>query len=256
MKLRSAAALAVVALLTVPLGAQQQNPAAEYLKRVLKQGETLQMTLAWLRVVGGSARFTVIPRGDHAVISSLAESNSFFSHIFKVHDEIESTIDVNTLSTVRFHKLLQEGKKSKEVTTVIDPAKKIAYRKGEEIKVPIPISDPLAIIYVIRGAELIPGKKYTWTVLADEKVYDVDVNVIGREIVSTEAGSFRTVLVEPKMSKGGIFRDENSRLLVWYTDDERHIPVRVRSVIPAGNITATLRSYQIGGNPSTGVKSK
>ena len=31
------------------------------------------------------------------------------------------------------------------------------------------------------------------------------------------------------MSAGGLFADEDSKLTIWYSDDARHLPVRVRS---------------------------
>ena len=66
-----------------------------------------------------------------------------------------------------------------------------------------------------------------------------------RESLSTPAGTFNTVVVEPKMLAGGLFRDEGD-LRVWYTDDARHIPVQIKSDLKIGSITATLRRIRTG----------
>jgi hypothetical protein len=215
------------------------------LDRIWQDGERMHMTLAWLRVVGGSAVISIAPEQKGRLrITTLATSNAFFSKIFKVRDEIESVVESDTLSTVRYHKILQERSKQKEEITVVDLDRNVAVRKGKEVAVTRPIYDPLSIIFLLRKLELAPGRTYSYNILADGKVYPVAVVVGAREVIRTDAGVFRTILVEPKMNKGGIFRDENSRLQIWFSDDERHIPVRIRSEIPAGSITATLRLYE------------
>lgn len=218
-----------------------------YLKDVFDKGEKLVFTLSWLKVVGGSAEMTVspLPESGKVRIQSIAQSNAFFSRIFRVRDEIESIVDRGDLSTVLFHKKLNERGRKKEEVTVIDEQRGIAVRKGVETRVPKPIFDPLSTIYYLRTLDLSPGKTHTFATLADGKLYSIEASVLQREIVHTDAGTFETVLVEPKMRHGGIFRDENTTLLIWYTDDERRLPVRIRSTIPAGSITATLKSIRV-----------
>ena len=111
---------------------------------------------------------------------------------------------------------------------------------------PHPVFEPLSLMYHLRTLELTPGKTQSFSVIADGKVYLMEAPVTRREVIETEAGRFDTVVVEPKLQEGGIFRDERNRLIVWYSDDARHLPVRIRSEFKAGNITATLRSVQVG----------
>lgn len=224
-----------------------------YLTEVFDKGEKLVFTLSWLKVVGGSAEMTVtpLPESGKVRIQSIAQSNAFFSRIFRVRDEIESIVDRDDLSTVLFHKKLDERGRKKEEVTVIDEQRGIAVRKGVETRVPKPIFDPLSTIYYLRTLDLSPGKTYVFATLADGKLYTIEASVLHRETVRTDAGMFVTVLVEPKMRHGGIFRDENTTLQIWYTDDERRLPVRIRSTIPAGSITATLKS--IGSTPVTAI---
>jgi Protein of unknown function (DUF3108) len=47
-------------------------------------------------------------------------------------------------------------------------------------------------------------------------------------------------------SGAGVFRDEQKRLQIWYTDDARHIPVRIRSDVKIGSITVSLRAIKSG----------
>lgn len=219
---------------------------SEYLGRALDSGETLTYSLAWLRVVGGHAVITMSPvegtAGRRVRIHSVAQSNAFFSTFFRVRDEIESVVDASDFGTVSFQKLLREGRRNKQELTTVDRSRGIATHKGEEVRVPAMVLDPLSAIFYIRFLDLSPGRSTTLTVLADGKVYSIEATVLRRETIRVAAGSFRTVVVEPKMRVGGIFRDENDRLVVWYTDDTRRIPVQIQSDIPAGSITARLES--------------
>ena len=52
-----------------------------------------------------------------------------------------------------------------------------------------------------------------------------------------------TVVVEPQLLEGtGLFVKEG-RLKLWLTDDARRIPVRMRSKVPVGSVSADLESY-------------
>lgn len=217
-------------------------------KTVFDAGETLDYDLQWVRVTGGTARMTIGPIGaERYRMTSVGRSAAFFSRFFKVRDEIESIVDQDTFSTLLYHKLLDERGKRKDELTVVYESRHLATRKGKSVNVPIPVFDPLSLIYHLRSLDLTPGTSHQFTVLADGKVYTLTASVLQRETIGTPAGTFRTVVVEPRMeSQEGVFRDEQNRLLIWYTDDERHIPVRIRSDVKIGSITASLRSVISG----------
>ena len=225
---------------------------------IFDAGETLDYNLHWVRVSGGAARMTIAPiEGKRYRITSVGKSGTFFSRFFKVRDEIESIVDHDTFSTLQYHKILDERGKRKDELTVVDEARGIATRKGKTIPVPNPVFDPLSLIYYLRLLNLTPGQLHEFTVLADGKIYTVHASVLQRETVSTPAGTFQTVLVEPKMeSQESVFRDEQKRLLVWYTDDPRHIPVRVRSDLNIGSITMTLKKVTTGVNSTEPVTTR
>ena len=221
---------------------------AATLKETWAAGETLDFDLAWSRVSGGSARMTIAPIGEDRIrITSVGKSGTFFSRFFRVRDEIESIVDRDDFSTLEYHKVLDERGKRKDELTVVDEQRNIAFRKGKVIPVRRPIFDPLSMIYRLRELDLTPGKVHEFTVIADGKVHSVRAEVVNRETIVTAAGSFRTVVVEPKMeSRAGVFKDEQSRLLIWYSDDGRHLPVRIRSDVKIGSITASLRRVTAG----------
>jgi Protein of unknown function (DUF3108) len=211
-------------------------------------GETLDYTLTWMKVTGGTARMTIGPSEQEQNafrITSFARSGGGLGRLVKVRDHIETTVARNDFSTLRITKDLNErGNKLKETTVIEDG---VATRKRKHIRklpVPRPVLDPISVIYHLRTLDLTPGKVYDLTLYADLKLYDVKAKVIRREMVQTPAGNFNCVLIEPEMSNAGVMREE--RLSIWYSDDERRLPVRIRTEVKFGSVTATLRSVQSG----------
>ena len=232
--------LSFLLLLACSLSAQ---PAAE----IFRKGETLDYTLTWLKVTGGTARMTIAPQGDSRFrVTSVAKSGGSLSRFVKVRDEIETIVDADDFGTRRYTKRLDEQGDKREEVTVIEGEVATRTRKGtaKRIAVPNPVFDPISVVYYLRTLDLGPGKAYDLTLISDGKVYTVKARVIRREVIETPAGRFNTVLVEPEMVKGGVAREE--QLFIWYSDDERHIPVRIRSEVKFGSVVASLRSMGEG----------
>jgi hypothetical protein len=211
-----------------------------------RQGETLDYNIAWLRITGGTARMTIAPLDEQRYrITSVAKSSSGFSRIFSVHDQIETIVARNDFSTLKYTKRLnEEGDQTLEVTTVEDGIATRVRKKVKKVSVPRPVYDPISVIYLLRTIDMTVGKTHEMTLVADGKVYSVHARVVRREAVQTPAGKFNTVMVEPEMESGGVEREE--KLYIWYSDDPRHLPVRIRTEVKFGSVTANLRAVSGG----------
>jgi len=210
--------------------------------QTFNEGETLDYNMAWLRITGGTARMTIAPKNEASYrITSVAKSSSGFSRIFSVHDQIETIVARDDFSTLKYTKRLdEEGDQMLEVTTVENGVATRVRKKVKKVAVPRPVFDPISVIYLLRTMDLSLGKTHELTLVADGKLYNVHVRVIRRETVKTPAGTFSTIMVEPRMESGGIEREE--KLFIWYSDDVHHLPVRIRSDVKFGSVTATLRA--------------
>lgn len=210
-------------------------------------GETLVYSLIYFRMAGGTATLTAAASpSDPAKIrmTSVAQTSSSFSRFYRVRDSLESIVGRADFSTLYYRKMQDEGGKKKDEITLVDQAKGTFTRKGKTKPVPHPVYDPLSIIYYLRMQDLTPGRSYKLTVLADGKIYPVELEVKGRESIVTDAGRFDCVLVQPTGKGVGIFRDEDSDLSLWFSDDARHLPVRIRSDVKIGTITASLKQVR------------
>jgi hypothetical protein len=227
-----------------------QQPVADAPAAAIHQtfaaGETLDYNLTWLRISGGSARMTIsAPEEGRYRITSVARSGSAVAKLVKVREAIETTVSRSTFSTLRFIKRHDEkGETKEDVTTVEDGVATRRRKKVKSVRVPTPVYDPISVIYYLRTLDLSPGTKHELDLVSDAKLYNVHVHVRRRERIQTPAGTFDTVMVEPSMESGGVSREE--RLFVWYTDDERRIPVRIRTEVKVGAITANLTAISSG----------
>ncbi|MGZ5473334.1 MAG: DUF3108 domain-containing protein [Thermoanaerobaculia bacterium] len=210
------------------------------------EGETLDFNLTWLKITGGTARMTIQPYGEDSFrITSIARSTPSFSRFYKVRDEIETTVARSDFSTTRYVKRLDEdGDTIEEVTVVEDGVATRTRKKIKKVRVPRPVFDPISVIYLLRMRDLTPGKVYDFELIADGKLYTVHARVVRRERVRTPAGTFDCVRVEPQMMSGGVEREE--RLFFWFSDDERKLPVRIRTEVKFGAVTATLNRFASG----------
>jgi hypothetical protein len=87
-----------------------------------------------------------------------------------------------------------------------------------------------------------PGEKFYLQNFYKDSTYQLAVKFLGYQQIEVEAGTFNCVLVEPLMKEGGLFKSEG-RIIIWMTNDERKIPVKVSTKVVVGSIDAELREY-------------
>ena len=70
------------------------------------------------------------------------------------------------------------------------------------------------------------------------------MNVIRKEKVKFAGkGETEAVVVKPVLKSEGLFQNKGD-ILVWLTDDENKIPVRVETKVPIGTVTAELKQVE------------
>jgi hypothetical protein len=77
----------------------------------------------------------------------------------------------------------------------------------------------------------------------DWKSYELSVDVVRREAVTTLAGTFDCLVVVPHMAFKGVFQ-QTGEVTMWVTDDARHLPVLIKSKIFIGSININLRDAE------------
>ena len=215
-----------------------------------KIGEYFQFSIDWNGLNGGNSLMQVqnIQRLDGRRVYRIvtkAESNSFVTKFYKVRDRAESYIDAESLYTRRFVKHLREGGYKKDIDVRFDQeARKAEYDDGARLDVPARVHDVLSAFYYVRTQPLPDGATLLVPTHDNKKSYDMEVKVHKRERIQVPAGTFDCVLVEPMLKSEGVFKSKGS-ILVWLSDDERRIPVLVRTKVPVGSISVSLTDLRL-----------
>lgn len=251
MKSRASFVLALTFVLILTLTSYTTAEPTAALTDVPWIGERLVFEISWFKMKGGTAVLEVSEgvevngRKVHQ-ISAVTNSNSFVDKFHKVRDRVDSFVYADNLASCRFKVHQEEGRYRQDKEISFDYTKGTAtYTVGEKTSYyPIPffVQDALSALYYLRTRELIIGKPFIIDVFEDKKLWQLEVQVLGRERISTPAGEFDTVLIKPLLKFEGIFQRKGD-LYVWLTDDNRKMPVRMKSKIKIGSVYAELLEY-------------
>jgi len=216
-------------------------------------GEQLNFAVKYGMVRAGDAKLAVETGKSPANyrLLSTAKSSRFFDTFFPVDDRIISEWSPTLRAPVAFEKRSREGKYKKDESLHFDHERGLAiYGNGKREKMPPGSQDVLSAFYMVRAHKLAPGMSFQIPNHADGKNYQLVVKVHTRETVDVPAGHFSCLVVEPMLRTSGLFKQEG-RLLIWVTDDARHMPVQMKSKIAVGSIVAELESFRMGQPPSS-----
>jgi hypothetical protein len=212
-------------------------------------GETLEFSIDYGILSAGHAVMEVagtrrIAGHECLDIRTEAKSNAFFSKFYKVWDRAQSFVDASTLLPWRFEKHQREGGYRKDVLVKFDHAGSFArYENGDEISMSPRAQDELSAFYYMRTLPIEAGHDVFIDSHTDRHNYPLKVIVHGRETVDVPAGKFDCWVIEPVMREGGIFSAKGT-LTIWVTADERRIPVKMRTKIVVGAVTASLTEFK------------
>lgn len=224
-----------------------------------QSGERLEFVLKWSFVVAGYSTMQIEPAGEGRLLMSITtKSSPFLSTFYKVHDRMESLVrDTDSMLPYYYHLKLREGKHRKErrVTYNQDAGtivlNNIKDNKVKEYDALGEINDMISAFHRVRGLVGDVGDDVAVRVFDDGKLYDITVRVIKKETVTVPAGTFDTVVIMPELKSEGIFV-RKGKMLIWLTDDERHMPVKIKSKIKVGAVNAYL-TYASGLDDNKGA---
>jgi hypothetical protein len=210
--------------------------------------QTLHYDAEWRLWKAGTATLRIEPTGDLEHVIATAEASGAVAVLYRVEDRIESYFDHRTNCSDRILKHSEEGFHKRQTTLLFDPAhgKSVLdernLRSGEtqhrETDSPACVTDVLSGIFYVGSQRLDPGIVHVFPVNDGGKTVDVTSFVEGREVVKTDAGTFRTVRVAVYSNAAAL--KGRGKVWIWYTDDDAHLPVQMRSRLFWGTMTLRL----------------
>jgi len=259
--------LILIMLLATPIFCQNKKdvcPSEEFktyspdfqwrqLKGTLPEKEDLVFDVYWKFVKVGKGTLEI--KGFEEVngrtayhIFSEAKSAPFFDTFFKVRDTNESWVDTESLCSLRYLTNISEGgwKKFEQLDFNHDSERFArnddgTMKYGDTVRW---VQDVISSLYFLRTLDLEVGKEYIFDAHSGNDTWPLKTKVIGKEKVKVEAGTFDCLILQPSLREdAGIFKAKG-KLKVWVTNDDKKMPVKMKSKIPVGSISAELSKYK------------
>lgn len=219
--------------------------------KAFRQGEKLIFDVKYGFITAGVAEFSIpkiikIAGRDVYNVVFKVSSVPTFDLFYKVRDRYETYIDVEGIFPWRFEQHIREGKYSRDFSAFFDQRKGKAITTEGTYDIPKYVNDIVSAFYLARTFDYSKMKVNDKILLENfykDKVYPLEVVFRGREVVSVSAGTFKCLILEPIVKEGGLFKSEGS-IIVWLTDDELKVPVKVKTKVLIGSIDAELIAYE------------
>jgi len=217
-------------------------------------GEKIAMTVyyavAGIYVNAGTASFTntLETLNSKPVFHIVGEghSNSSYDVLYKVRDRYESYIDTATLQPLKFVRDVNEGGYKKYQNVTFNKHASTAITNDGVFKVPTCIQDVVSAVFYARNVDfskLQPNDRIAFDMFLDNEVFNMYIRYLGKETIKTKYGKFRAIKFKPLLIKGTIF-EGGEQMVVWVTDDENRIPVRIESPISVGKVKIDMMSHE------------
>jgi hypothetical protein len=226
--------------------------------RSFQVGEQLTYEISWLNITAGTAVMAVSDAGmdggrSRAKLITTAQSRPAITKFFPVDNRVESIVDSATLLPEHLFFKRREGKKKEDIEyTFHQNDGKVTMVKGgatETLEIPPGTQDVISCLYFARSElSFQPGASLTMNVFHDKKNRKLDVQVEEIETVSGPWGEVEAARVLVVMPFQGLFLNQGN-IRVWFTNDERRIPVRMKAKIMIGSIVADLVNRGLAPSP-------
>jgi hypothetical protein len=178
-------------------------------------------------------------------------SNKIIEKLYPVDDTIESLVDPETFLPLQFSKNLSEGKTRHHEITTFDHTNLVAHweskltGKKRVFTLTPGLRDIPSLMYYLRTHPFKPGTREQFSVMADDKIYDLWLNVEKKESVNLPLyGRVPSIKTEPEASFEGLFV-RRGRIWVWVSDDKRCVATQIVGSVPVATVRAVL--WQIEG---------
>jgi hypothetical protein len=227
-----------------------------------KVGERLKYSIKYGVVKAVNTEIAVVKdtvvRGRECYkIEYKARTVPMFDNFYRVDDKYETFIDKQGQFPHIFKQQIREGKYERDEWMEFfheqGMAKSLIH--NQEFKMIPYAQDILSAYFYVRTLNLRAmkdGSVIELNNVSDKEVIPLKIKIRNRDLLETELGVFRTIVVEPIVQGVGLFKSDG-QILIWMTDDENKIPIRIKIKVIVGSLSADIESMEGLRNP---LKSK
>lgn len=207
-------------------------------------GETLVYSAGFRLFDAGEAIFkTEVKRLNETptlLITSTIKTNSFLSRFYKVRDVVKVWSNIDDLSLLKIEKEVHEGNYHLNYSAHVTEDLKLI-SAGKVIQLESKVYDPISAIFMLRKELLTESDSYKFTTVENGIIQKVNVMVGSIEKISVPAGKFNTRQIIPISDDGIPLFKHDGKMKVWYSNDERHLPVKMEQKTNVGTLILKLK---------------
>ncbi len=196
--------------------------------------------------------FSSFPSAAHVEVQVLSRGLFFGRYAFQLRAHVETSGVVNVaLFSI-----------NKDFTTYVDPESGLPFRAQEVVHDAAKSADDfqdfnqpagtiaaparqavvpgtyefVSAFFRARALPLSDGAIYNFLIRGASGDYQTELKVIGRESIKTNVGSFNTIVAQIRIANNSPLKN----FKVYFSDDERHVPVLLTGRISTGELRAEL----------------
>jgi hypothetical protein len=214
--------------------------------------QTFAYAVDWRVFPAATAVLHLEADGTKEHLTATADTIGAINLLFHVSDKFQSTFDREKGCTAEFNKQTVEGRRQINSTLKLDygegksilDEKNLATGQTKHLEAGIPscLTDLLTGVFYASSQPMVVGASFEMPVSDPLKTVVVTMKVEGKEELKLPAGTFKTVRVEPTADAGVV--KNRGQIWIWYTDDDRHLPVQMRARSFWGTITFRLATVE------------
>ncbi len=216
------------------------------------QHQTLTYAVDWRVFPAGVAVLHFDADGDRERLTATADTTGAINLLFHVTDRFQSSFDRQRGCTAEFDKQTVEGRRQissslrldyKNGKSILDERNLVTGQKKRlESSIPDCLTDLLTGVFYAASQPMEIGRDFYLPVADPLRTVLVTMKVESREELKTQAGTYKTIRVQPTADAGVV--KNRGDIWIWYTDDAQHLPVQMRARLFWGTITFRLVSVE------------
>jgi len=180
-------------------------------------------------------------------------SKGFFSKLFNLRfrERIESIVEPISFTVKKTKRVDEQGKRARISESTYDNGKVVWLERDPNDPSRPPrsssaafsgqVQDVLSAIYFLRTQPLQLGKTLEITVSDSGVVYQIPVHVIEKARQKTVLGRIECLRVDAEVFGANRMIASDGQFSIWFTNDNRHVPVSARIKTEHGAFDITLR---------------
>ncbi len=224
----------------------------------IRPGEVIELRMSYgLLGTAGTTRIETLTEpaaaGPRYRIRVATKSRGLVDALYPVTNDSESVIDAATGRPLSLTTKGKNGRRLTEKTTTFDYVANQAVhvntiRPQHNATVPLPPEpayDLMVAMLQARVWQLKPGEARRVLCVNDEDFFTIELTALAEEKVKTPAGTFQTVVLEPKPvgEPTGFFK-KGGALKIWISKGDLPQIVRIDTKTKIGTVTALLTKVE------------